>query len=40
MTKVLGKDPAQTIVIIEELFSDNWSAGGQSITTLRAKTKG
>jgi 4-oxalocrotonate tautomerase len=39
LQKVLGKSPAQTIVIIEEVSSDNWGASGQSVTTLRAQAK-
>jgi 4-oxalocrotonate tautomerase len=37
---VLGKDPAQTIVIIEEIGADNWGAGGQSVTALRSQPRG
>ena len=34
---VLGKDPATTVVIIEEVSSDNWGVGGESVTARRAK---
>ncbi len=33
----LGKNPASTFVIIEEVETDNWGIGGQSVTDLRAK---
>jgi 4-oxalocrotonate tautomerase len=40
VTKVLqdelGKDPESTLVIIQEIESDNWGRGGQSITNRRA----
>jgi 4-oxalocrotonate tautomerase len=31
----LGKNPATTIVIIDEVETDNWGIGGQSVTKLR-----
>ncbi|MFP4393124.1 MAG: 2-hydroxymuconate tautomerase family protein [Desulfohalobiaceae bacterium] len=31
----LGKNPATTVVVIEEVETDNWGIGGQSVTTLR-----
>ncbi len=34
---VLGKSPAQTIVIIEEVSSDNWGAGGEQVTAIRSR---
>ena len=37
MEKVLKKNPAQTIVIIEEVSSDNWGAGGEQVTAIRQK---
>ncbi|MGE4526967.1 MAG: 2-hydroxymuconate tautomerase family protein [Rhodospirillaceae bacterium] len=36
---VLGKNPATTIVIIEEVATDNWGIGGESVTVRRAKAK-
>ncbi|WP_337997378.1 4-oxalocrotonate tautomerase family protein [Oleispirillum naphthae] len=36
---VLGKNPATTIVIIEEVGTDNWGIGGESVTVRRAKAK-
>lgn len=34
---VLGKNPATTFVIIEEVDTDNWGIGGESVTVLRKK---
>lgn len=33
----LGKNPATTVVIIEEVDTDNWGIGGESITVRRAR---
>ncbi len=35
LVRVLGKNPATTFVIIDEVDTDNWGVGGQSVTTLR-----
>lgn len=37
MEKVLKKNPAQTIVIIEEIQAENWGAGGEQVTAIRAR---
>ena len=37
LAKVLGKNPKTTFVIIDEVETDNWGVGGQSITELRKK---
>lgn len=29
---VLGKNPATTVVIIEEVSTDNWGVGGETVT--------
>ncbi|WP_022661927.1 2-hydroxymuconate tautomerase family protein [Paucidesulfovibrio longus] len=34
---VLGKNPATTVVIIEEVDTDNWGIGGESVTRRRAR---
>ena len=39
LVKVLGKDPASTFVVIDEVDTDNWGIGGESITVRRAKAK-
>ncbi|MEO6032348.1 MAG: 4-oxalocrotonate tautomerase family protein [Burkholderiaceae bacterium] len=35
LVRVLGKNPATTFVIIDEVETDNWGVGGQTVTTLR-----
>ena len=37
MVDVLGKNPANTHVVIDELDTDNWGVGGESITVRRQK---
>ncbi|HBH7052193.1 TPA: 4-oxalocrotonate tautomerase family protein [Morganella morganii] len=39
LVDVLGKNPASTFVIIDEVETDNWGVGGQSVTKLRAGAK-
>lgn len=39
LVDVLGKNPATTLVIIDEVETDNWGIAGQSVTTLRAQSK-
>lgn len=34
---VLGKNPATTVVVIEEVETDNWGIGGESVTVRRKK---
>lgn len=36
---VLGKDPKTTTVVIDEVDTDNWGIGGESITVFRQKNK-
>ncbi|HBE94701.1 MAG TPA: tautomerase [Desulfovibrio sp.] len=36
---VLGKNPATTVVIIDEVDTDNWGIGGESVTKRRAAGK-
>lgn len=36
---VLGKNPATTLVVIDEVETDNWGIGGEQVTGLRAKSK-
>ncbi|CAM2888538.1 tautomerase family protein [Helicobacter felis] len=38
LVKVLNKNRATTIVIIEELDMDNWGIGGNSVTEIRKKS--
>lgn len=35
LVDVLGKNPATTVVVIEEVDTDNWGVGGESITVRR-----
>lgn len=35
LVKVLGKNPKTTMVIIDEVETDNWGIGGESVTSLR-----
>jgi 4-oxalocrotonate tautomerase len=35
MVDVLGKNPATTIVVIEEVETDNWGIGGETVTVRR-----
>ena len=34
---VLGKNPATTVVVIEEVPTDNWGIGGESVTLRRKR---
>ncbi|MFP5257773.1 MAG: 2-hydroxymuconate tautomerase family protein [Acidobacteriota bacterium] len=34
---VMGKNPQTTVVIIEEVDTDNWGIGGETVTARRAK---
>ncbi|MDX2462525.1 MAG: 4-oxalocrotonate tautomerase family protein [Gammaproteobacteria bacterium] len=34
---VLGKNPATTFVVIEEVPTDNWGVGGELVTNIRAR---
>jgi 4-oxalocrotonate tautomerase len=35
LVDVLDKDPATTFVVIDEVDTDNWGVGGESVTALR-----
>lgn len=35
LVRVLGKNPATTFVVIEEVDTDNWGIAGQTVTALR-----
>lgn len=34
---ILGKDPATTFVVIEEIATDNWGVAGELVTDIRAR---
>jgi 4-oxalocrotonate tautomerase len=36
MVDVLGKNPATTLVLIEEVETDNWGVAGETVTARRA----
>jgi 4-oxalocrotonate tautomerase len=37
LVDVLDKNPQTTVVIIDEVETDNWGMGGESVTVRRAK---
>ena len=39
LQKVLGKNPQTTVVVIEEVSTDNWGIGGESVTLRRRAGK-
>ena len=39
LVDVLGKNPATTVVVIEEVDTDNWGIGGECVTALRKRQK-
>ncbi len=34
---ILGKNPATTVVVIDEVDTDNWGIGGETVTVRRAR---
>jgi 4-oxalocrotonate tautomerase len=38
LVDILGKNPATTVVVIEEVDTDNWGVGGESVTTRRNRS--
>ena len=38
LVDVLGKNPATTVVVIEEVDTDNWGVAGESVTTRRNRS--
>ena len=39
LTDILGKDPQTTVVVIDEVETDNWGINGESITVRRKREK-
>ena len=39
LVDVLGKNPQTTVVVIDEVDTDNWGIGGESVTTRRKQGK-
>lgn len=35
LVDVLGKNPSTTVVVIDEVATDNWGIGGEQVTELR-----
>jgi 4-oxalocrotonate tautomerase len=38
LVKVLNKNPATTVVVIEEVDTDNWGLGGETVTAIRKRS--
>jgi 4-oxalocrotonate tautomerase len=38
LVKVLNKNPRTTVVVIEEVETDNWGIGGETVTAIRKKS--
>lgn len=36
---VLGKNPATTVIVIDEVETDNWGIGGETVTSRRKRGK-
>ena len=39
LVKVLHKNPATTVVVIDEVETDNWGIGGETVTARRRENK-
>ncbi len=39
LVNVLGKNPKTTVVVIDEVDTDNWGIGGETVTRLRKAEK-
>lgn len=39
LVNVLDKNPATTVVVIDEVDADNWGIGGESVTMRRQQNK-
>jgi 4-oxalocrotonate tautomerase len=39
LVDVLDKNPATTVVVIDEVNTDNWGIGGECVTELRKRSK-
>jgi 4-oxalocrotonate tautomerase len=37
LVKVLNKNPRTTVVVIDEVDTDNWGIGGETVTAIRQK---
>lgn len=39
LVRVLDRNPATTFVVIEEVDTDDWGIGGETVTTLRRRAR-
>lgn len=39
LAETLGKNPQTTVVVIEEVDTDNWGIGGETVTSRRSQGK-
>ena len=39
LAEVLGKNPQTTVVVIDEVETDNWGIGGETVSLLRQRVK-
>jgi 4-oxalocrotonate tautomerase len=39
LVRVLNKNPATTFVVIEEVDTDHWGIGGETVTALRRRAR-
>ncbi len=39
LAEVLGKNPQTTVVVIDEVETDNWGIGGETVSILRQRVK-
>lgn len=39
LVDVLNKNPATTVVVIDEINTDNWGIGGELVSKLRTESK-
>ena len=39
LAEILGKNPQTTVVVIEEVDTDNWGIGGETVTSRRQREK-
>ena len=37
LVRVLNKNPATTVVVIDEVDTDNWGIAGETVTQLRSR---
>ncbi len=40
LADVLGKNPQTTVVVIDEVETDNWGIGGETVTVRRKRESG